>query len=512
MTQQDSALPPRSPLAIALLLAIIAAAAGFAFFVIAQRAWIDDSFISFRYARNFAAGHGLTFNVGDPVEGYTNFLWTIVTSIGLKLGFEAMPYAQLMGLLAQAVTLWCVYEIARGAGLAGLRPVLAPFCLATSFAFLVYPMTGMETSFFTMLLTVSFLAIQRGIHERLVGGLLLGALLFALGTARFDGFGPVILLLSYPLLFGGKARSFKSYLTPIAVFLGAMLVYNLWRLSYYPTPLPNTFHAKTTFSIARVGDGLAYLREFALGDGLLVLALALVPFLVMRPSKAALYIGWVVLGQLGYAAVVGGDWMIHFRFIMPVLPLLFVLMAEALWLAHDTLGNRIPGRPIIASLVLAGLAWVQVSSFEQHLEFEDIEGPFWTPHDADKIGKYLAANYPKESLVAIEWGGIVPHLIENEVLDTWGLTDAEFASAPNLGKTIHGTLIGPILIAKRKPALIACNARLLPTREEAEQSVAPGGPNHYRFYPKMASEEFGYRWEFFEVEPSAWWPALVATE
>src|SRR5690606_452754 len=37
--------------------------------------WVcDDAFISFRYAQNLIDGHGLVFNAGERVEGYTNFL------------------------------------------------------------------------------------------------------------------------------------------------------------------------------------------------------------------------------------------------------------------------------------------------------------------------------------------------------------------------------------------------------------------------------------------------------
>ncbi|MFT5284173.1 MAG: hypothetical protein ACI8TQ_000329 [Planctomycetota bacterium] len=518
MSNPSSELPPRSPLALVLLCAIIAWSACFAIFVVAQKCWIDDSFISFRYARNFVADHGLVFNAGDPVEGYTNFLWTIVTSIGLSLGFVAMPFAQAMGLVAQAVTLWCVYEIGRGAGHRGLRPLIAPFFLGTSFAFLAYPMTGMETSFFTMLLTIGFLAMQRKVYQRTVGGVLLGVSLFALGTARFDGFGPVILLLSYPLFFGGKARSFKSFLAPVGVFLVAMLAYNLWRVSFYPTGLPNTFHAKTTFSFDRVLIGLDYLKEFYLGkdgeqgEGLVVFSLALLPFLALRAGSTARFLGWVVLGQIGYVAIVGGDWMFHYRFLMHVLPLMFLLMAEALILIGDAAAKHIPAPRVFGALGVILLVWLQSLPFEKHLEFEEIEGPFFKPHDAELIGKYLQANYPPEPLVAIEWGGIIPNDIENEVLDTWGLTDHEFASHPDLFKTVWGTVVGPRLLAGRKPKLIACNARLLPTEAEARKSVLPGGPNHYRFYPQMATPEMGFEWKFFEVAPNAWWPALVAIQ
>lgn len=42
-------------------------------------AWFltDDAFISFRYTRNLLEGHGLVFNPGERVEGYTNFLWIL---------------------------------------------------------------------------------------------------------------------------------------------------------------------------------------------------------------------------------------------------------------------------------------------------------------------------------------------------------------------------------------------------------------------------------------------------
>ena len=37
----------------------------------------NDAFISFRYARNLLEGHGLVFNPGEYVEGYSNFLWIL---------------------------------------------------------------------------------------------------------------------------------------------------------------------------------------------------------------------------------------------------------------------------------------------------------------------------------------------------------------------------------------------------------------------------------------------------
>ena len=47
----------------------------------------DDAFISFVYSRNLAEHGKLVFNLGEhPVEGYTNFLWTVLLAGFLKVG------------------------------------------------------------------------------------------------------------------------------------------------------------------------------------------------------------------------------------------------------------------------------------------------------------------------------------------------------------------------------------------------------------------------------------------
>ena len=50
---------------------------------------VDDAYISFRYAANLVAGHGLVYNPGEAIEGYTNFLWTLIVAAGLPLGIAA---------------------------------------------------------------------------------------------------------------------------------------------------------------------------------------------------------------------------------------------------------------------------------------------------------------------------------------------------------------------------------------------------------------------------------------
>lgn len=60
----------------------------------------DDAFISFRYAEHLATGQGLVWFPGDRIEGYTNFLWTLLMAIPMLLGWEPILFAQLLGMSA----------------------------------------------------------------------------------------------------------------------------------------------------------------------------------------------------------------------------------------------------------------------------------------------------------------------------------------------------------------------------------------------------------------------------
>ncbi|MFC1573450.1 hypothetical protein ACFL6M_07630 [Candidatus Eisenbacteria bacterium] len=94
-------------------------------------AWTcDDAFISFRYAKNLVDGLGLVYNAGEPVEGYTNFLWTVIVAAAMKIGLEPVVFAQAAGVLFFAATLallirvsWSLAEDSGSRSLLGLGAI-----------------------------------------------------------------------------------------------------------------------------------------------------------------------------------------------------------------------------------------------------------------------------------------------------------------------------------------------------------------------------------------------------
>src|SRR5690242_17979411 len=71
-----------------------------------------DAFISMRYARNLALGHGPVFNPGERVEGYTNFLWTLILWIPEHFGWSAPAFSVVLTIPLAVVTVGLALRLA----------------------------------------------------------------------------------------------------------------------------------------------------------------------------------------------------------------------------------------------------------------------------------------------------------------------------------------------------------------------------------------------------------------
>ena len=93
---------------------------------------VDDAYISFRYARNLANGLGLVFNAGERIEGYTNFLFTCLLGLAIKLGLDPDRTSKILGGAAALGSVALTYGIASRLRTPRKVPVLATWLLAGS--------------------------------------------------------------------------------------------------------------------------------------------------------------------------------------------------------------------------------------------------------------------------------------------------------------------------------------------------------------------------------------------
>ena len=414
---------------------------------------LDDAYISFRYAQNFARGHGLVFNIGERVEGYTNFLWTVLLAPFIFAGVEPGPLAMALGSLFALGTMILVYsKFAQKAQVLSLSLLI----LAVDGSFALWSVGGMETAMFTFLLLSGIFAyLQGGEDERLA---LLSGLLFALASmTRPEG----LLVFAVTLLHGASHRLLVERrllagpdLLRMLSFLGLYGPYFLWRYNYYGYLLPNTFYAKVTTEgvSAQVARGLAHLRTFlGVHLGWLLIPLSLVPLLKRKVNFTWSYLIVLVSVYLSYIVYVGGDWSVG-RFFVPILPALYLLVAMGVGEAYMSLQTWFEGRGregwgtylrgVGGLLVMGGvLALFSLSSLggEDELFIRRFQAKEATQARV-MMGRWLREHLPPDTFIAVDAAGQIPYYSGLRTLDMFGVNDEHTAhmKVETMGQGVPG--------------------------------------------------------------------------
>ena len=451
------AAPPRTPLLL-VLLGLLAVQAAYG--VCVQ----DDAYISFRYADNLLHGHGLVFNPGEHVEGYTNFLWTVLFVPVLALGLDPTLPAMLLGMAAGAALLWSAWE-------AGGRRWLAPLLIATFPGLSLEGVQGLETVFFAFLVCQ---ALRPGPRWALWAGL--AALTRPEGYAVFG-----LLWLLRP-----SARA--------ALAFGALAApHRLFRVLYYGDIVPNTFHAKAgdpaLLQGSALGRGLRYLRDVFLAAAPLFVGVGLSaarrapaePQDTPPPLReAALLSAFFLL----YVLVVGGDFKGTGRFVIPILGPLALLAQAALWQ---------PAALRAGAAVLAVL-WALPGLRQMHT-FAGQRAEAIPPIRA--AGLCLGAQVPPDTLIATHAIGLVPYYSGLPTIDMWGLTDRTIARADvgglGVGKAGHERH-DYAYVLDRKPRLIVPGPTLISAAPQALADPPEFGPRFAEQYEprSLYCEEAGF--------------------
>ncbi|GDY02183.1 hypothetical protein LBMAG49_15120 [Planctomycetota bacterium] len=367
---------------------LIAAAAAIAAFA---HAWslrwsCDDAFISFRYAQHLVDGHGLRFNLDPsepPVEGYTNFLWTVWLALGMALGFCGdliEDWSFFWGSFFHAGTVLVVAWLVRRYGRPGnLVPIAACVYAATHHAASLAP-AGLETALF-VLLGVAMLAIAIG-PRSLRSDFALGLLGTLAAMTRPDGAifcASAGLVVLFDACRVGRVRSCAAFALPFVV---GFLPYLIFRHAYYGYWVPNTFFAKSG-SDPYLGQGLAYVWEFAKAYRWVFYLVAVAWLACWRMRRPAFLTLLFVLPYLLFVAWVGGDFMFG-RFVLPILPMVL-------------LGLDFAVRTWQQSALLAAVAVTCVLNPELPAWLDDYKGPV---SDNRRISVAEMPNFDGVTLIA----------------------------------------------------------------------------------------------------------------
>ena len=384
---------------------------------------VDDAFITFRYAANWAAGLGPVYNAGEHVEGYSNFLWLCVLSLAHCVLDDVDRLAQGIGLAAAAgsvaLGIWSLVRVYAVQSRALL--LLAAASIASSGYLGAWAVSGMESALHGLLLLglwSAFALAQRGVSNPAVAAALLG---MCVGLSRPEGLLVAFAFCVAHVLAAQDRklawRATELWAVPVAV-LSVLCVYMAWRFSFYgPHWLPNSVRAKVGFSGAQVVRGADYVLHKLIDPYLPLLAAS--GLLLQGPRVWASWFGVALLfGNVAFIAVAGGDWSPG-RFFAPLIPLGSVLAVAGL--AQRGRLTRVAWFVACAIVVYAAITTgAREHEFRTTFRDNDLE--------RIRIGKWLRDAAPRDSVLAVTAAGQLAYYSRLYTHDMLGLNDAHISS------------------------------------------------------------------------------------
>jgi arabinofuranosyltransferase len=411
-------------LSIAIIVAVFAAGV--------LHAWLyrmfqpDDTFIVLVYAKNLLAGNGLTFN-GERVEGFSSALWTLLVSAAGALGFDLLATAKAMAVLLYLATGCVLARIA-----SSLRP-LGPWALAGLLAMYfaqpqlaLWASGALETILFTFVLTLACYLYFRAScitalpRDHVIAGVAFGLLAWT----RPEGIAYIGAIPVFELLRGLVTRSWnvRNALRAIASALVLFIVLVAWRRITYGDWLPSTVSAKTGDMHSQLIRGGFYLKGFFADHAWRVAAYAVatIVLLLRRGPLAwwALLSLIVVTGETCFAFIVGGDWMLGYRFLVPMLPLAISVIYFAASIDKRALVATVAF--VLAAGVLQSTHLLPAARAQAISDLGDI-----------RMGQYIRdLHLPPQSRIAVLDAGAIPYFSGLPAIDMAGLNNAHIAHLP----------------------------------------------------------------------------------
>ena len=415
----------------------------------------DDPYITYRYARNLALGHGLVYNAGERVLSTTAPFYAVLLAAGASLGASIPTLSNALGAGAFWAAASSLFLLGRRHERAWAGLVAATLCASAPLLWLTL---GFETGLYVALVCWAFWAFDA---KRWT----LCALLLALATiVRNDavvaaGVVGLVWLVEQRSGFppGGGIEGGWRYLLLYVAIVGGWAA---WLAAQFGSPIPVTLAAKAIqarFGLTGFYPDTTFLQGIAIlwqawtaqtHVYWLALPLALLGAVALRRARWAWgLVAWGVLVTVAYVVLRVAPYPWYYAPLAPLLALLTGLGAESIgrWVAR----SRKRAVVLVAVALTLPLLGAQLLSLN-HVAHA-IQGPVPPPDEIAakvlpeaktaiyrRVGEWLATNTPPDATVGVLEVGVMGYYSNRRMVDFLGLLQPEVAQALARGDILWG--------------------------------------------------------------------------
>lgn len=379
--------------------------------------YVDDPYITYRYAAHLAAGKGFVYNPGERILSTTTPLFVILLA-GLSFIWNDIPHlANILGAIGLAAGAIALYALS----LTWKSPWAGVVCL------LLYPLfpllvatLGFETSLYLAFCLAALLAYAKDRHT-------LAALCSALATlARPDGvlLGGILFTL---YLFGSSRKPLTEF---SVVYTATTLPWFVFAWVYFGSPIPTTLAAKQGQGAMAISERFAPGLLTVLNPythhwwfwGLMALALLGLINILIKNRKWLLLLSWEILYFLAYS-ILGVSR--YFWYYAPLVPGLIATAGMGIETMTGIVFQRL-NKKIAKSLIVQGLALGMIMALlAGELNSTYI---FWSRVDRryqmyKDVGLWLKDHVSEDANIGALEVGIIGYYSQRKMVDFAGLLE-----------------------------------------------------------------------------------------
>jgi len=184
------------------------------------------------------------------------------------------------------------------------------------------------------------------------------------------------------------------------------------------------------------------------------------------------YFAALIVPYAAYIVYVGGDWSVG-RFFAPLLPFFYLLLAEGLgelWAMVAARASRIAW--VASGLVIGAILVASSLNGEYGIYIRSFDAGRATQARVT-MGRWLKANVPRGTLIAVDAAGQVPYFSELPAIDMFGINDLHIGrlQVATLGQGTPGhEKFDLVYVITRQPEYVIIFGTLLDSVREYERA------------------------------------------
>jgi hypothetical protein len=367
----------------------------------------DDSYITYRYAINFAESFQLVFNIGELTDSASSFAYSILLAFLYYLGAHNLEFTgAAIGVLSLTCLLLLVYKLAYL--LSGNKQISAFVAVTCGFNGMLsgWSLSGMETLPWALIVLLAIYLMATSSSATKICLTLALAILI-----RFEG---IILLISY--FFYSISKKKFIYFLIIFLLLIIFTSFYLIKNQYYGVWISHAFQMKELADYYKPNP-LQITRHWAI--------FCSIPLILSIPSffnKQFFHIGvYVFVSFISLLIGPNSDWS---RYSVHLLPIIYSFSAPTL---TRLLSNRFFFKLVTITMLIQAL-YASAIMWKSNMNLAD--------HQIcrKKIGEYINENLPNEKHIASSDIGAISYIaINTKFVDLMALTSSDVLNSYKSG-------------------------------------------------------------------------------